>query len=152
MTIDQYLNQVPAFKAKAEKAAAHYAQMVDRATATGCGLDLGDTGQRIHRSGNATEEKLIAMTDAGKKSRAAYTRYIEFRDQLEKDIDNLLYWQGSLIYRVYLYNVIVETDDNLNGTADILRTNNRREILAKLAEAKAALADILRARGLDIEN
>lgn len=152
MTISEYLNQVRAFKAKAEKAAARYETLVMRATAPGCGLDLGDTGQRIRRGGNATEERLIAMTDAGKQSRAAYTRYIEFRDQLEKDIDNLLYWQGRLIYQCYIYNTIIEADDILNGAADILRTNNRREILAKLAEAKAALADILRARGLDIEN
>ena len=152
MTINEYLGKVPALKYKAERAAARYQELVTRATSTGCGLNLGATGQRIKGGGNVTEDKLIAMTDAGKASRAAYTRYIEFRDQLEKDIDNLLYWQGCLIYRVYLYNVIVEASDDLNGAGDILRTDDRREILAKLTEAKAALADILRGRGVDIEN
>ena len=152
MTIKEYLNQLPKLKYKAETATARYEDLVLRATAPGCALDLGDTGRRIRGSGNATENKLIEMSDAGKKSRAANERYYNFRDQLEKDIDNLLYWQGCLIYQCYIYNVIIEADDNLKGAADILRTTSRREILAKLAEAERALADILQARGLDIEN
>ena len=64
----------------------------------------------------------------------------------------MLYWQGRLIYQVYIYNVIIEAADDLNGADEILKTKSQREILAKLAEAKAALADQLRAQGVAIED
>ena len=150
MTIDEYLNQPRKLKAKGERLYMKMLEAEAKATSPHVSLNLGD-GIPGRSGANATENKLLDYVEASKAYTKVTRQHNEIRSALLMAIDNLLYWQGCLIYQVYIYNVAIEADDSLNGADEILRTDNRREILAKLAEAKAALADLLRAQGLDIE-
>ena len=152
MDINEYLAQLPKLKRRADSAYLRYLELHERAVSPGCGLDLGDTGQRIKGSGNATEDRLIKAADGLREWRAANDKYKEIRAQLDAAVDELKYWQGCLIVHVYIYNVTFEADDDLKGADEILHTTNRREILAKLDESKRHLAEILRSQGVDIEN
>lgn len=150
MTIDEYLNQPRKLKRKRDRLYEKLLAAEER-TAPRDPLNLGD-GVPGRRSGsNTTEDKLLTYIDASSAYREASRQYTNVRDALNLAIDNLLYWQGCLIYQVYIYNVYFDIDDDLKGADEILRTDNRREILAKLGEAKEALADLLRAQGVEIE-
>lgn len=151
MTIDEYLNQPQKLKRKRDRL---YNKMLaaEAKTAPRDPLNLGDGVPGRSSGHNATEDRVLNYIDANRAYREAHRQYMNVRDALNLAIDNLLYWQGCLIYQVYIYNVYFDIDDNLKGADEILRTNNRREILAKLSEAKAALADLLRAQGVAIED
>ena len=151
MTIDEYLNQPRKLKAKSERLYKKMLIAEEKATTPRDPLNLGD-GIPGRRSGsNTTETKLLEYIDASRAYSEAYTQFREARDTLTGAIDNLLYWQGNLIYQIYIYNATFSSGDDIKDAGDILRTSNRREILAKIAEAKAALADLLRAQGVEIE-
>lgn len=149
MTINEYLNQPRDLKRSCDRL---YKKMLkaEERTAPRDPLNLGD-GIPARRSGNANEDKLLTYIDATRTYKKAYTQYTEVCNALSLAINNLLYWQGCLICRVYLYNACLDVDDDLQGADEILRTDDRREILAKLGESKAALADLLRAQGVEIE-
>lgn len=152
MNIDEYLRQLRKYKLRAEYKLNKYNEAFDKAASPGCALDYGDMAPRTRGNGNATENRLIKAIDAGKEWKAAWKQYTDFREQLITDLYGLLYWEGLLLDRVYIYNLMTESEDDLHGADEILRTNNRGEILSKLTEAKKHLADVLRARGVEIEN
>lgn len=151
MTIDEYLSQPRKWKNKSERLYKKLLAEETRVTSPRDPLNLGDGLPGGRSNENTQETKLLNYIDASRAYSDAMKRYTETRDNIDSAINNLLYWQGRLIYQVYIYNVAIEADDNLKDAGDILRTKNRREILAKLAEAKAALADQLRAQGVEIE-
>lgn len=150
MTIDEYLGQLATFRRRSEKAFNRVRKYDTRATAPRSSLNLGDGTPRSRNKG-ANEDNLIGLSDALKEQREASQQYKKFREELYSNIYNLLYWEGLLIERVYIHNVIVNAADDLHGADDILNTKNRAQILAKLKEAKQHLADLLRAQGVEIE-
>lgn len=151
MTIDEYLNQPQKLKRKSDRLYKKALEAETRVTSPRDPLNIGDGIPGRGSGSNATENKLLDYIDIHKEYSETHQQYIEARDAINAAIDNLLYWQGCLIYQVYIYNATFNNDDNLKGTDLILRTKNRREILAKLGEAKEALADQLRAQGVEIE-
>lgn len=151
MTINEYLNQPRTLKARRDKALENLKVLETRMLSPHDPLNLGDGTPRSRSGENTHETHLIEYIDAGKEFKESNRLYMETRDNLEAAINYLLYWQGRLIYQVYIYNVIIEAADDLNGADEILKTKSQREILAKLTEAKAALADQLRAQGVEIE-
>lgn len=150
MTIDEYLSQPRKLKAKSERL---YKQLLEAEAAMDPRdpLNLGDGIPGRRSGGNGTENRLLNYIDAHKEYENAAKAFIETRNNLNAAIDNLLYWQGCLIYQIYIYNATFDGGDYMKDAGEILRTNNRREILAKIDEAKAALADLLRTQGVEIE-
>lgn len=151
MTINEYLSQLPKLKRQAERSYRAFKEAEAAATDPGCTLNFSGAETRSRSGCNTTELQFVRAADALQEYQDARRRYIAFRYQLEKDLDGLLYWQGCLLFRVYVFNVLTGAADSLDGAGDILRTRNRREIVAKLREAQAALAEVLRARGKEIE-
>lgn len=151
MTIDGYLRQLATFRRRYEQAK-NRVRKCNARTSPRSSLNLGDGTPRQRNSGNANEENLIELSDALNEMREASQQYQAFRNQLYDQIYNLLYWEGLLIERVYIHNVIVEADDDLTGADEILNTKNRAQILSKLKEAKQHLAENLRSQGVLIED
>lgn len=150
MTIDGYLNQARALKRKADRAEEKLSAMENKAGPRSC-LNLGDGIYTSNNGGNTTEAKLIEYTDAAKKWRKATSEYKQFRDQLQQTIKRMPYWAALTLEQIYIFNVFWDRDNDLFGVEEILETTDRREILAKLKEAKALLADELRTQGVEIE-
>ena len=150
MTIDEYLSQARSLKYKADKAAARLEEYESRAISPRCALNLGDGIPGGRTNTNGTETRLIEYIDAGKAYTAANDNYRQFREQLQNTINYMLHWEAVLIEQIYINNVYFDRDD-LHGVNEILNTDNKRVILAKLGEAKQSLAEHLRQRGVDIE-
>ena len=151
MIIDEYLSQIRTAKRRSDELYNKLTIAQERALNVRSPGNVGDGTPYTRTNENAAETRLLNYIDIGKEYDTATKTYIDTRKQVINAIDYLLYWQGCLIYQVYIYNVVIEADDDLSGADDILHTNNRREILAKLAEAKEALADLLREQGIEIE-
>lgn len=151
MTIDEYLRQVRTAKQTSDELFNKLVIAQERALNVRSPLNLGDGTPGTRTNENATESRLIRYIDVHNEYEKATRLYIDTRKQLLSAMDFLLYWQGCLIYQVYIYNVSIEAEDDLNGAEDILHTRNRGVILAKLAEAKEALAEKLREQGVEIE-
>lgn len=149
MTIDEYLNQMKILRYK-------YLRLYDKAReaenkATSTRSSLNTDGRIQHKGVNMTESRLIDAADAWGAMKAAYNEYNAYRDQLDEGMRTLLYWEGCLIYKVYIHNVIAEKEDDLDGAEEILFTNNRKMIVSRLNEAKSHLREILISKGMDIE-
>lgn len=151
MTIDEYLNRPRKWKQKSERLYKKLVEAKARVISPRDPLNLGDGVPGRRSNENTQETKLLNYIDASRAYTDAMRYYIDSRDEITDAINNLLYWQGCLIYQVYIYNAAIEADDDLDGTDEIIKTKNRAEILAKLSETKAALADLLRAQGVEIE-
>lgn len=151
MTIDDYLNQMRTLRYKYLRLYEEAREVENKATNTGALLSL-DNGVRSKSSENVAESRAIDAADAWRTMRQAYDRYCEYRDQLDDSMNMLLYWEGRLIYQVYIYNQIADKEDNLSGTNEILNTDNRKVILSKLNEAKLHLSEILISKGIEIES
>ena len=151
MTIDEYLSQIRTAKKERDELSDKLDIAQEAALNVRSPGNMADGAPYARTNENATENRLIKYIDLHNEYEKASKLYIDTRKQVSRAIDYLLYWQGCLIYQVYIYNVVIEADDDLRGADDILRTNNRREILAKLAEAKEALAKLLREQGVEIE-
>ena len=151
MTIDEYLNGLKKAKQAREYLLNKLTIAETQAHDVRSSLNLGDGIPCGSKSGNPHESKLLKYSDAAKAYRDASMLYNSIYDNLNKAINNLLFWEGSLIQHMYIYNVVFDEDDGLNGAGEILGTKDRRVILAKLAEAKEHLADNLRAQDVPIE-
>lgn len=151
MTIDEYINEMQRLKSKSERLLKDMREAETPLLSPRDPLNLGDGTPRSRSGGNGTENKLLEYIDISREFSKVNGQFKEMRDAIKSAIDNLLYWQGCLIHHVYIYNVYFNPDDILNGADEILNTNDRRQILAKLTEAKAALAVQLRAQGVEIE-
>ena len=150
MTIDEYLGQARQLKNKADIAEAKLKEAESRAINPRSSLNLGDGIPANTRNGNGTETRLIEYIDAGKAYRIANDNYRQFREQLQNTTLYLLHWQALLIEQVYIHNVYYDRDDE-HGADEIIKAKTTREFFSKLAEAKKALADALRAQGVEIE-
>lgn len=148
MTIDEYLNQLPKLRRAEAKAYNRMETKFDRATSLQSSFNF-DMPRRIADQ-NATEARLVDLADAQREWKEANDAYIEFKDQLERSLYNLLYWEGLLIDQAYIYNVVCGRD-HLYGLDEILHTSSRGAILAKLDTAKQHLRQILRDQGIEIE-
>lgn len=148
MTIDEYLHQLPALKKAERTACKRLAKMFDKATSTH--NSAFDGMPYTKRSENMYEIKLVEYVDAKKAWDEINAKYFEVRDQLEECIDYLLYWEGCLIFQIYIYNVALEKDDPLDGAEEILHTQSQYVIKAKLTEAKSHLRQLLIDRGVDL--
>ena len=151
MTIDEYLNQPRNLKRRREQLGEQLTAAEARVTSPRDPLNLGDGIPCSRYSGNGTENKLLEYIDISREFSKVNAQFKEMRDAIITAVDNMIYWQGCLIHHVYVYNVYFRSDDILNGADEILNTKDRRQILAKLTEAKAALAVQLRAQGVEIE-
>ena len=151
MTVDEYLNQIRTSRYKTKQLCDELMRAEVRAHDVRSPSNYGDGTPQTHGSENRHEIKLVEFVDMAKEFDESRALYEELRDTLELATDNMPCWAGNLIYHVYLYNVVFEEEDDLKGAGDIVRTNDRREILSKLAEAKLLLADALRAQCVSIE-
>ena len=149
MTIDEYLNQLPKLKAAEIREYDKLMTMFDRATSTH--NSAFDGMPHSKRSENIHEIKLIEYADTKREWEDLNKRFYEIKEQIEEAIDYLLYWEGSLIYRVYIYNIFGTRDDPLEGADEILHTNSQHIINVKLTEAKSHLRQILINRGVELD-
>ena len=151
MTIDEYLGRL--LTAKRESNALYKRLIIasEKALNVNSPGNIGAGTPHQRTTENKAEKRLLNYIDLHNEYSREIEIYTETRKQILKAIDYLLYWQGSLIYQVYIYNVTFDDRDELDGANEIVHTNSRRAILAKLAEAKEALADQLRAQGVEIE-
>ena len=151
MTIDEYINEMQRLKSKSERLLKEMREAETPLLSPRDPLNLGDGTPRNRSGGSGTENKLLEYIDISREFDKVNDQFKEMRDAIRSAIDNMIYWQGCLIHHVYVYNVYFYPDDILNGAEEIVHTNDRRQILAKLTEAKAALAVQLRAQGVEIE-
>ena len=149
MTIDEYLNQLPKLKAAENREYNKLIKMFDKATSTH--NSVFDGMPLTKNSENAHETKLIEYADAKREWDEIHKRFYDIKNQIESAIDYLLYWEGSLIYRVYIYNVFGTRDDPLEGADEILHTNSQHIINVRLTEAKSHLRHILINQGIELE-
>lgn len=149
MTIDEYLNQLPKLKAAENREYNKLAKVFDKATSTH--NSAFDGMPRTKNSINAHETRLIEYVDTKREWDEIHKRFYEILEQIEGAIDYLLYWEGSLIYRVYIYNIFGTREDPLEGADEILHTNSQHIINVKLAEAKSHLREILINQGIELE-
>lgn len=148
MTIDEYLNQLPKLRRAEAKAYNRMETKFDRATSLQSSFNF-DMPRRIADQ-NATEARLVELADAQREWKEANEAYATFKEQLERSLYNLLYWEGLLIDQAYIYNVIYGRD-HLYGLDEILKTRNRGVMISKLNEAKQHLRQILIDQGIEIE-
>lgn len=149
MTIDEYLSQLPDLRAAEKTARNRLDKLFNKATSTH--NSAFDGMPYTKSSENTHETKLIEYADAKKAWDQINAKYFEIRDQLEECIEYLLYWEGCLIFHVYIYNMSLDKDDPLDGAEDILHTNSQHVITAKLSEAKSHLREQLINRGVMID-
>lgn len=148
MTIDEFLNKVITLKKRSDALLAKYDQLKDETERPGTISNYGMPSGRTNR--NYTEEHLINLAAAGEKWQKAAEEYQAYYNILERAIYNLLYWEGLLIERVYITNAKYK-HNMLFGADEILKTNNRAEILAKLETAKEHLKQNLNENGIKID-
>lgn len=149
MTIDEYLNQLPNLKRAEGIAYQKLKQYFDKATSTH--NSAFDGMPRVKSCENTHETRLIEYADAKREWNDINKRFYEVKDQIEEAVDYLLYWEGRLIYQLYVYNVFLSIDDPMDGAAEILHTKSQHVIKVKLAEAKTHLRQILINQGVEIE-
>lgn len=148
MTIEEYLKLGRTLRQEVDSKGRHLEKLMDRVMNPGTNFDGTPAGRR-HDNGH--EARLVAYVDASKEYDAAYNEYKRHQEQLENALYNVLYWQALVIERVYYTNVLMEYPNELYGVGNILKTDDRHKIRAKVTEAKEALADLLRAQGVEIE-
>lgn len=151
MTINEYLGLASKLRSYITQCEKEYNKAFSEATSVP-GM-LGREGIRSgNRSGlNVIEQKLIKQADAARELNKARMAYSEYREQLQADINNLYYWEGILIEQMYINNPILG-EDTFYRVNEILKTDSPAKIRRKTNEAKAHLAEIMRARGADIDN
>ena len=152
MTINEYLRLASELRRRAAQCEKKYYDAFLEATSTPSALGRDGVPSGRGSGNNATEIRLVAEADAARELREAYYAYSEHNKQLWEDIYNLYYWEGLIIDQVYIRNPITECEDPLYGVGDILQTSDRRMMQRKVNEAKTHLAEIMRARGADIDN
>lgn len=93
------------------------------------------------------------LTEAGDALAAYYDadkKYWNYRDFLESNIQKLEFRYRIALFTKYMWNLHRPREQRINGIARELGIR-RAEVPALVEEAKAALADLLRAQGIDIE-
>lgn len=148
MTIEEYLKLGRTLRQEVASKSRRVDALMERVLNPGTPLNGNPTGRR---NDNGHETRLIAYMDASNEYKATYNEYKQHQEQLENALYNVLYWQALVIERVYYTNALMECPNELYGVGDILKTNDRHKIQAKLTEAKEALAVLLRAQGVEIE-
>lgn len=149
MTIDEYLNQLPELKKAEDRAYRELNKMFDRAISTH--NSAFDGMPHVKSNENIHETRLIEYADAKREWDEINARFFEIKEQIEKTIYYMVYWEAVLINQIYIYNVIRSNASPLDGVAEILNTNNQHTIKNKIAEAKAHLRQQLIDRGVEIE-
>ena len=140
MSIDDFLNKLKRSKRQADLLLEKYRLAEDEAESP---RTINYSGMPHSRTNtNYTENSLIEVISAGEEWKKAQQEYTKQLEALKSAMYNLFYWEGLLIERAYILNPAFN-HDNLYGLNEILKTDNRREILAKLDIAKAHLWQIL---------
>lgn len=150
MTIDEYLSQHRTLWNEYEFAKRRSIAREHIATNHRDSLNLGD-GVHHKNKENVVETKAINAADAFREWKETYNKYFAFRDQFDEAIDSLLYWEGSLLNKVYILNTFSDDPDDLNGADEILRTTDRRVIISKLNIAKEHLKENLIRAGVELD-
>ena len=148
MTIEEYLKLGNILRQDVDSKGRRVDALMERVLNPGTHFNGIPAGRR---NDNGHETRLIEYVDASNEYKAAYNEYKRHQEQLENALYNVLYWQALVIERVYYTNALMECPNELYGVENILKTNDRHKIQAKLTEAKEALADLLRAQGVEIE-
>lgn len=149
MNIDEWLNKWTRVKRNYDAATIKLKKAEHRASRPRSPGNF-DADFTTARDPHARENLLIKYATTAKEWRIVRAQYIRMRDTLTGAIDYLLFWEGSVISRIWLYNLYFDRDP-LDGVNEILRTDDPQEIQAKINTAKAHLADLLRAQGVRIE-
>lgn len=151
MTIDEYLSLAYKLRRKYDHCEKKYRRLFDIATSTPSSLDWDGAPKQRGTGHNSVEAKFVAEADAARELSIVSKVYREYREQLRGDIYNLRYWEGLLLEQAYITNPILGRD-LLYRADEILSTNNHKIICAKLDEAKQHLAELMIARGAEIDN
>lgn len=148
MTIDEYLNQLKTLKERKDFLFKKVDVLLSKATSPGPALKIGMPHSQTNT--NHTEDSIIDYASLSQELKSTQNEYNELSNTINRTINYLLYWEGCVITRVYFYNIYLGYDD-LHGLNEILKTNDKNEILAKLDQAKTHLAKLLQSRGIEIE-
>lgn len=149
MTIDEYLNQLPQLKRAEDRAYTNLKHYLDKATYIPSSAFDGMPHARSYE--NKHETWMIEYADAKREWDSINAKFYEIKEQVEANVDYLLYWEGRLIYQLYIYNVFIGADDPMDGAEEILHTKSRHVINNKLAVAKSHLRQILIERGVELD-
>lgn len=148
MTIDEYLQQLPALKRKAEHLYEKLIECENKATAG----RTANADRIPHRTQeNTTETKLIEYADAVKEYSKTQSQYMELRRKLCRASYELKHWQGILIEELYIYDTVLDRETDITEFSEMLQTSDRRKMRDKLAEAREQLKQILTDQGESID-
>lgn len=150
MTIDDYLKQYEYLKGRADLTYIKMSEAEDRANNIRCGLNLDGTPRTKGGRPNGHETALIEAADALKECMAADKALKAYEKQLKGAINSLLYWEGCIITRIYIYNVRFERPPVCDINDIVADLDDKRATGEYISTAKAHLAEILRARGVEI--
>ena len=148
MTIDHVLYYLEWLKIDKERKYEAYMRIHSRATSPQCAL--GHDGMPHASDPHARERLLTECGDALNAYYDAVDSYWNYKALLEKNIDKLDYKYRIALYYKYIWNLDRGREYRINGIARSLSIK-RVEVPAIVDEAKAKLADHLRAHGAKIE-
>lgn len=150
MNIDEYLDQFHALKEAEAKA--YYEAQIALNKATGSRSSSYFDGMPRSKDNYNTQESLtINYTDAVNEWRRINKERKRILDQIQMSLYNMLYWEGMLLEHVYIFNVITDKENRLEGAAEILNTTDMGVVTEKLRIAKNHLRQILIDQGENIE-
>lgn len=147
MTAKEYLDGFRAIKERLDYLQRNASIYGERATGVRSSLNIQD-GIRTQRSGaNGTEDRLIAYCDAIAECKKLIVKYQNRIDNIYKAIYNLYYWEGVIIERLYIYDVLQDTETDIMIFSAMLGTDKRQKIQAKINEALRHMQQILTEQG-----
>lgn len=126
----------------------NYMRLSSRATSPQSAIH--NDGLPRARDPHAREKLLTRAGDALAAYYDADKKYWNYKDFLESNIDKLQHKYWFALSTKYIWNLHRPREKRINGIARGLGIR-RAEVPALVEEAKAALADLLRAQGMDIE-
>lgn len=148
MTIDHVLYYLEWLKLDKERKYEECMRMNSRATSPQCAL--GHDGTPHAKDPHARERLLTECADALNAYYDADEKYWKYKSLLEANIDKLDFCSRTALYYKYIWNLDRPREQRINGIARSLGIK-RVEVPAIVDEAKAQLADHLRAHGAEIE-
>ena len=148
MTINHVLYYLEWLKIDKERKFEHYMRLTSRATSPQSALRYDGTPHA--RDPHARERLLTESGEALNAFLEADKKYWKYKSLLEANIDKLDFCSRTALYYKYIWNLDRPREQRINGIARSLGIK-RVEVPAIVDEAKAQLADHLRACGAEIE-
>lgn len=126
----------------------NYMRLSSRATSPQSAIH--NDGLPRARDPHAREKLLTRAGDALAAYYDADKKYWDYKKFLESNLDKLEWEHRIALYTKYMWNMHRPREQRINGIARTLSIR-RADVPALVEEAKAALADLLRAQGVEIE-